>query len=357
MAPKKKSNPLYDSIKSLIEESKHHIVRKVNATIIFTYYEIGRMIVDDEQNGKSRAEYAEQTLKQLSVDLTRDFGKGFSQRNLEYFRKFYLNYSDRISKTSPAKTPESKRAKMIKKADRISQTLSAFSQNFPLSWSHYVLLVKIDNKEEQRFYEIESERNNWSVRELQRQFNSSLYERLALSKDKKGVKELARKGQIIEKPTDALKHYTVLEFLDLREDERYSESDLENAIINKIEHFMLELGKGFLFESRQKRFTFDGDSFFVDLVLYNRLLKCYVLIDLKIGRLTHQDIGQMQMYVNYYDRKIKLPEENSTIGIILCKEENKTAVEFTLPENNKTIFAKEYKLYLPSKDQLRKQLE
>jgi len=353
----KKSNPLYNSIKSLIEESKSQIVQKVNTTIIFTYYEIGRMIVDDEQNGKSRAEYAEQTLKQLSIDLTRDFGKGFSQRNLEYFRKFYLNYSDRISKTLSAKTLGLRGAKMSKNANGISQTLSAFSQNFPLSWSHYVLLVKIDNKEEQRFYEIESEKNNWSVRELQRQFDSSLYERLALSKDKKSVKDLSRKGQIIEKPIDALKHHTVLEFLDLREDERYSESDLENAIINKIEHFMLELGKGFLFEGRQKRFTFDGDSFFVDLVLYNRLLHCYVLIDLKIGRLTHQDIGQMQMYVNYYNRKIKLPEENSTIGIILCKEENKTVVEFTLPEDNKTIFAKEYKLYLPSKDELKRQLE
>jgi predicted nuclease of restriction endonuclease-like (RecB) superfamily len=172
-----------------------------------------------------------------------------------------------------------------------------------------------------------------------------------------GIKELAKKGQIIEKPTDTLKHHTVLEFLDLREDERYTESDLENAIISKIEHFMLELGKGFLFEGRQKRFSFEGDSFFVDLVLYNRLLKCYVLIDLKIGRLTHQDIGQMQMYVNYYDRKIKVSEENSTIGIILCKEENKAVVEFTLPQDNKTIFAKEYKLYLPSKDQLKKQLE
>ena len=313
--------------------------------------------MDDEQNGKSRAEYAEKTLKQLSINLTRDFGKGFSQRNLEYFRKFYLNYSGRISKTSSANTSGSGRAKMSRNTDEISQTLSAFSQTLHLSWSHYVLLMKIDNKEEQRFYEIESDRNNWSVRELQRQFDSSLYERLALSKDKKGVKELARKGQIIEKPTDALKHHTVLEFLDLREDERYSESDLENAIISKIEHFMLELGKGFLFEGRQKRFTFDGDSFFVDLVLYNRLLKCYVLIDLKIGRLNHQDIGQIQMYVNYYDRKIKILDENPTIGIILCKEENKTVVEFTLPENNKTIFAKEYKLYLPSKDELRRQLE
>lgn len=353
----KKSSALYDSVKLLIEESKTQIVRKINATITLTYYEIGRMIVEYEQSGKSRAEYADQTLKQLSVDLTSDYGKGFSHRNLEYFRKFYLIYSNRISQTPSAKSAEIGRVKTAKDKDRISQTLSAFSQNFPLSWSHYILLMKIDNLEEQRFYEIESEKNNWSVREFQRQFDSSLYERLALNKDKKAVKELARKGQIIEKPTDALKHHTVLEFLDLREDERYTESDLENAIINKIEHFMLELGKGFLFEGRQKRFTFDGDSFFVDLVLYNRLLKCYVLLDLKIGRLAHQDIGQMQMYVNYYDRKMKLPEENSTIGIILCKEENKAVVEFTLPEDNKTIFAKEYKLYLPSKEQLRKQLE
>lgn len=351
------TSQLYNSIKELIENSKSNIVRSVNTTIILTYFEIGRMIVEDEQSGKSRAEYAEQTLKQLSIDLTKDFGKGFSQRNLEYIRKFYLNYSDRIAKTSSAKTFGLKAAKKSKKADGISQTLSAFSQNFVLSWSHYVLLVKIDNKEEQRFYEIESEKNNWSVRELQRQFDSSLYERLALSKDKKSVRDLSRKGQIIEKPTDALKHHTVLEFLDLRENERYTESDLENAIISKIEHFMLELGKGFLFEGRQKRFTFDDDNFYVDLVFYNRLLKCFVLLDLKIGRLTHQDIGQIQMYVNYYDRKIKLPHENSTIGIILCKEENKTVVEFTLPEDNKTIFAKEYKLYLPSKDELRKQLE
>ena len=200
-------------------------------------------------------------------------------------------------------------------------------------------------------------RGNWSVRELQRQFNSSLYERLALSKNKKGIRQLARKGQVVEKPTDVLKHHTVLEFLDLKEDERYTESDLESAIINKIEHFMLELGKGFLFEGRQKRFTFEGDSFYVDLVFYNRLLRCYVLLDLKIGKLVHQDIGQMQMYVNYYDRKLKLPNENPTIGIILCREENKSVVEFTLPKENKTIFAKEYKLYLPSKEQLRKQLE
>lgn len=354
MKQSQKGNSLYDSIKTIIEESKAEIVRKVNTTIVLTYFKIGKMIVEDEQSGASRAGYAERTLKQLSAALTRDYGKGFSHRNLEYCRKFYLTYSVRISKTLSAKSTNLKTTTARKP---ISQTLSAFSRKFPLSWSHYILLMKIDNEAEQRFYEIESEKNNWSVRELQRQFNSSLYERLALSKDKKAIRDLSRKGQIIEKPTDALKHHTVLEFLDLREDERYTESDLENAIISKIEHFMLELGKGFLFEGRQKRFTFEGDSFYVDLVLYNRILKCYVLIDLKIGKLTHQDIGQMQMYVNFYDRKIKLSEENPTIGIILCKEENRTVVEFTLPEGNRTIFAKEYKLYLPSKEELKKQLQ
>ncbi|MFT3680683.1 MAG: PDDEXK nuclease domain-containing protein [Ferruginibacter sp.] len=347
-------NSLYSSIRDLIEEAKSKIVRNVNSIIVYTYFEIGRIIVQHEQKGKYRAEYAKKVMEQLSIQLTRDFGKGYSTSNLEYIRRFYSVYSHRISQPVIGKSQKS--SKTVNSA--IPQSLiGEFKAHFILSWTHYIQLVKIENSDERDFYEIEAERGNWSVRELQRQFNSSLYERLALSKDKKAVRDLARKGQIIEKPTDALKHHTVLEFLDLREDERYTESDLENAIISKIEHFMLELGKGFLFEGRQKRFTFDGDSFFVDLVLYNRLLKCYVLIDLKIGRLSHQDIGQMQMYVNYYDRRIKSQEENPTIGIILCKEENKAVVEFTLPEDNKTIFAREYKLYLPSKDELKKQLE
>ena len=354
MAKMKKNNALYNAIKILLIKAKNQIVYHVNITMVLTYYEMGRIIVEDEQKGKYRAEYSKKVLEHLSRQLTKEFGKGYSTSNLEYIRKFYSVYSSRIPQSLIGKSGKSRKTHAVE----IPQSLiEEFNAPFVLSWTHYIQLLKIENDEERNFYEIEAARGNWSVRELQRQFNSSLYERLALSKDKKGVKELARKGQIIEKPADALKHHTVLEFLDLREDERYSESDLENAIINKIEHFMLELGKGFLFEGRQKRFTFDGDSFFVDLVFYNRLLKCYVLIDLKIGRLSHQDIGQMQMYVNYYDRKMKLPNENSTIGIILCKEENKAVVEFTLPEDNKTIFAKEYKLYLPSKNELKKQLE
>jgi predicted nuclease of restriction endonuclease-like (RecB) superfamily len=348
---------LFKSIKDLIVEAQKSIVRNVNLSLIVTYFEIGRMIVEEEQKGQSRAGYSEQTLRQLSAYLTRNFGKGYSQRNLEYFRKFYLLYSSRISKTPSAKSSGQGKKSYIGLSTPISQTVSAFSGIFNLSWSHYILLMKTENDDERNFYEIEAANNNWSVRELQRQFNTSLYEQLALSRDKKKVKELAKKGQIVEKPTDAIKHHTVLEFLDLNEDSSYSESDLEKAIISRIEHFMMELGKGFLFEGRQKRFTFEGDSFYVDLVFYNRLLRCYVLIELKIGKLSHQDIGQMQMYVNYYDRKIKLPEENPTIGIILCKKENKTVVEFTLPKDNKTIFAKQYKLYLPSKEELQKQLK
>lgn len=338
---------LFQSVKSLIQEAQQHIVRNVNTTMLITYFEIGRMIIEHEQKGKLRAGYAEETLIQLSKDLTKEFGKGYSRSNLEYMRSFYSTYQKRISQSLIGKSQNAKK----------SQSLIGKSQfPFSLSWTHYIQLLKIENEAERNFYEIEATQNYWSVRELQRQFNSAIYERVALSRDKKGVKALAKKGQIIEKPTDALKSHYVLEFLDLKEDKRYSESDLETAIIDKLEHFMMELGKGFLFEGRQKRFTFEGDSFFVDLVFYNRFLKCFVLFDLKIGKLTHQDIGQMQMYVNYYDRQIKLPEENSTIGIILCKEENKTVVEFTLPENNNQIFAKAYKQILPSKEDLKKQL-
>lgn len=251
------------------------------------------------------------------------------------------------------------KSKNTGKSESVIQILSNKKQSdlFRLTWTHYFQLLKIPTPEERNFYEIEAIANNWSVREMQRQYNAALYERLALSRNKKAVRALAKEGQIMEQPADALKSHYVLEFLGLKEDERYTESDLETAIINKLEHFMLELGKGFLFEGRQRRFTFEGDSFFVDLVFYNRLLKCFILFDLKIGKLTHQDIGQMQMYVNYYDRKVKTSKENNTIGIILCKEENKTVIEFTLPKKNRQIFAKEYKAILPAKTLLAKQLE
>jgi predicted nuclease of restriction endonuclease-like (RecB) superfamily len=349
------SSNLYSSVKHLIENAKSKIVRNINMTMIMTYFQIGEMIVEDEQSGRDRAEYSKETLKNLSKQLIEEFGRGYSVDNLQWMRKFYLMFQKRISQEMNGTSGKYETLSRISVEDPNYETLSRNSV-FTLSWSHYIQLMKIDDDNERNFYEIEATQNNWSVRELSRQFNSALYERLALSKDKDDIKQLAQKGQIVEKPTDLLKSHYVLEFLDLKQDHRYSESDLETEIINKLEHFMLELGKGFLFEGRQRRFTFEGDSFFVDLVFYNRLLKCFVLFDLKIGKLTHQDIGQMQMYVNYYDRKVKLAEENPTIGIILCKEENKTVIEFTLPENNNTIFAKEYKAILPSKEELKKQI-
>ena len=353
----KKNDPLFISIKAIIENAKREVARNINTAIVFTNFHIGKRIVEHLQKGNKRAEYAEETIRVLSSQLTVAFGKGYSMDNLEKMRKFYLTYFERISESLIRKS-SARQSQKTESPVRNSAVLipEQFRATFPLSWTHYFHLLKIENEQERNFYEIEASKEQWSVRELQRQYNSSLYERLALSRNKKSIQQLSQKGQIIETPTDTIKHHTVLEFLDLQEDSRYSESDLERAIISRIEHFMMELGKGFLFEGRQKRFTFEGDSFFVDLVFYNRLLKCYVLIELKIGKLTHQDIGQMQMYVNFYDRKIKTQGENPTIGIILCKEENKTVVEFTLPENNNTIFAKEYKLYLPSKAELQKQL-
>ena len=334
---------LYKSIREVIEESRKSIVRHVNTTMVVTYFHIGKAIIEHEQHGKERAEYSSETLKALSGKLTKEYGKGYSVDNLEKIRKFYIVYSIEISES------------LIRKST--TDWFSAFQQRFKLSWTHYFHLLKIQDAQERKFYENEAVNCNWSIREMLRQYNSSLYERLALSKNRDKLIDLSSKGQLLESPIDAMKSPYVLEFLDLKEDYHYSENDLETAIINKLEQFMLELGKGFLFEGRQKRITLEGDHYYVDLSFYNRLLKCFVLIDLKIGKLTHQDIGQMQMYVNYHDRRLKLLEENPTIGIILCKEENQAVVEFTLPEGNKQIFAKEYKLYLPSKEALRKQLE
>ena len=231
------------------------------------------------------------------------------------------------------------------------------SDEFNLSWSHYLKLMRIDDENERRFYEIETYKNDWSLRELQRQYDSALYTRLALSRDKKKVIELSEKGLIIEKPKDAIKDPYVLEFIGLPERPSYTESDLEQKLIDKLEHFLLELGTGFTFVARQKRITFDEKHFRIDLVFYNRILKCFILIDLKIGELKHQDIGQMQMYVNYYDREIKLKDENQTIGLILCQNKSEAVVEYTLPENNEQIFASKYQTVLPSKERLKQLIE
>ncbi|MDO9338927.1 MAG: PDDEXK nuclease domain-containing protein [Bacteroidales bacterium] len=348
---------LYSKIAGLLQASRQNVVRVVNQTMVYTYFEIGRMIVEDEQQGKNRAEYGKQVLKELSKRLTIDFGKGFSVENLDRMRFFYKTYSLSISSNlltkfepSENKTISQRSFAELQQSESNNITISATPlRKFNLSWSHYLKLMRIENPNERSFYEIECDANNWSLKELQRQFDSALYERLALSRDKEGVKQLSEKGQIIEKPTDLLKDPYVLEFLDLPEQHRFSESDFEQALIEKLEHFLLELGKGFTFVGRQVRITIDEKHYKVDLVFFNRLLKCFVVIDLKIGELTHQDIGQMQMYVNYHDRFVRLPDENKTIGIILCKDKNKTLVEITLPENNNQIFASRYHTILPDK--------
>lgn len=229
--------------------------------------------------------------------------------------------------------------------------------NFNLSWSHYLKLMRISDLNERKFYEIEAYKNNWSLRELQRQFDSALYTRLSLSKNKEEILQLSEKGQIFEKPKDLVKDPYVLEFLGLAEKSSYSEDDLESGLIDKLEHFLLELGTGFTFVARQNRITFDEKHFKIDLVFYNRILKCFVLIDLKIGELKHQDIGQMQMYVNYYDREKRLQDENKTIGIILCQDKSEALVEYTLPEDNEQIFASKYQTVLPTKEELKKLLQ
>lgn len=363
---------LFKEIRALILSARKTVVRNVDAIQIFANYEIGRRIVEYEQKGGQRAEYGKALILALADKLTKEFGKGFSQRNLAYMRQFYLAYQGRnslILQTASAKFMEHQTVfgKLLKhKMQTVSaqsqgmlksQTVSGKFDRLPLtlSWSHYVFLMGLKDENERNFYEIEAGEQNWSLRELERQFNAGLYERLALSRDKKGIRDLSRKGQVVARPEDLLKEPYVLEFLGLDEKTKYSESDLESAIIDKLEHFLLELGKGFLFEARQKRFTFDADHFFVDLVFYNRLLKCYVLIDLKIGKLTHQDLGQMQMYVNYFDRHVKTKEESSTVGIVLCRKNREALVEITLPKDA-NIHAKEYRLYLPSKEELKNKL-
>ncbi|HED36834.1 MAG TPA: DUF1016 domain-containing protein [Ignavibacteria bacterium] len=341
----------YNKIAELLRNARKAVVQTVNKTMVYTYFEIGRTIVEEEQKGKVRAEYGKQIIKELSQRLTLEFGKGFSIRNLEQMRKFYLVYGKQSVKENDKK---------IKKAQTLSAELKKQNDELPefnLSWSHYLFLMGLDNIKERKFYEIEAYNNNWSLREFRRQFDTALYERLVLSRDKKGVKKLSQKGQILEKPEDTVKDPYILEFLGLPEDKKHSETELEQKLINKLEHFLLELGKGFAFVGRQVRFTFEEEHYRVDLVFYNRILQCFVLIDLKIGKLTHQDLGQMQMYVNYYDRFVKLEHENKTIGIILCKKKNDAVVEITLPENNEQIFASKYLTALPSKEELKRLIE
>jgi len=331
------NNSLFENIRSLLLSSRQNVLRYVNTTMVHTYYEIGRIIVEDEQQGSIRAEYGKQTLKELSLKLINEFGKGFSVDNLENMRQFYLTYSKGQTLSAQSKN---------------SETLS---RRFKLSWSHYVFLMRLDEPI-RRFYEIEAIENNWSLRELERQFDSMLYERLTLSRDKKKILELSKKGQVVERPEDIIKDPYIFEFLGLKEDKTYSESDLESKLIENLKRFLLELGKGYTFVARQQRISFDEEHFFIDLVFYNRLLKCFIVFDIKTEKLKHQDLGQLQMYVNYYDRLVKTKDENKTIGILLCTDKNNAVVKMTLPEDNDQVFASKYKLYLPTKEELLKQL-
>ncbi|MGI6394242.1 MAG: PDDEXK nuclease domain-containing protein [bacterium] len=329
---------LFENINKIISEAKSQIIKTVNTTMVSAYFEIGRMIVEYEQGGKERAEYGKETLKELSFKLSKEFGKGFSLSNIKNMKQFFITYRERKSQSL------------------ISQSSNSLDL-FDLSWTHYLMLIRIEDELKRKFYEIETKKESWSVRELKRQIDSALFERIALSKDKDKILELAQTGQEMTKAEDIVKDPYVLEFLGLEEKNEYSETEFEQAIINNLQKFLLELGKGFAFVARQKRISFDERHFYIDLVFYNRLLKSFVIIDLKKGDLKHQDVGQMQMYVNYYDREVKTEDENKTIGIILCMDKSDMLVKFTLPEENDQIFASKYKLYLPSKEELVKYLE
>jgi predicted nuclease of restriction endonuclease-like (RecB) superfamily len=363
----KKASSVYNRIRQILESARASVQRSVNTTQVIAYWLIGREIVEEQQQGQRRADYGARLLVELSTRLKIDFGKGFSVNNLEHFRDFYLTYPQLM-------TPEKSHAARAKlgyssktNGSKISHAVRGKStpatpwkpgQLHPnLSWTHYRTLLRVDKPQTRAFYEIEATKNNWSARELERQINSLLHERLALSKDKKGLMKLATKGQEVQQPTDIFKDPVVIEFLGLPESPRLVETDLEQALINNLQSFLLELGKGFAFVARQERLTLDGDHFYIDLVFYHTVLKCYVIIDLKTGKLTHQDLGQLQLYVNYYDRERRTKGDNPTLGLILCADKNDAVVKYTLgPEQEKTIFASRYKLHLPTEAELKAEI-
>lgn len=314
-------------IRTIILSARESAIRSVDTVRVQMYWELGERIFIEEQKGQDRAEYGAYLLQNIATEIEKEFGSGFSVRQLERARQFYRTY--------PIAT--------------------ALRTQF--NWYQYRLLIQIDDKDKREYYELETANNNWTGRELERQINSGLYERLLLSNDKKAVLEIARKERIPESPTEIIKDPMVLEFLGLRPEATYYEKDLERALITNLQAFLLELGNGFSFVARQKRILLEDDEFFADLVFYNRLLRCFVVIELKTHKITHEDIGQLQMYVNYYDRNEKAPDENPTIGILLCADKNDTLVKYTLPENNNTIMASKYQLYLPTEKQLAEQLK
>ena len=317
-----RSNDILNDARKIIETARNNAVRSVDWCRVQMYWHLGKRIFEEEQQGKDRADYGAYIVKSLAKDLEKEFGSGFGVRQLEQSRQFYRTYP-------------------------IANTLRS-----QLNWSQYRKLIQISDPDKREYYELESVNNAWTARETERQINSMLYERLLLSNDKESVLAVARKERIPETPQEIIKDPMVLEFLGLKRQATYYEKDLESAIISHIVDFLLEMGKGFSFVSRQKRILIEDDEFFIDLVLYNRLLRCFVLVELKTGKLSHQDLGQLQMYVNYFDRQEKTQDESATIGILLCTSKNNTAVKMALPEDNKTILASQYQLYLPTAEQL-----
>jgi len=359
---------LINDLSSLIEQGRKAAVRYVNTALVATYWLIGRRIVEYEQKGKERAEYGEALLKRLSDDLTKQFSKGWGEPHLRAVRQFYLIYRDiekRYTLCSESVKPAETRIRHTPYSELIPskllptnlQTMSveSFNMLFPLSWSHYRLLMRLDEPFKGDFYEAECIRRNWSVRQLDRQIQSMLYERTALSKRKLAIIAKAHEKPIILKPEDEIKDPYILEFLGLKDE--YSESQLEEALIRHLEHFLLELGIGFTFVARQKRITLKGSHYRLDLLLYHRILRCLVAIDLKIGEFTHADAGQMNLYINYLKDIEKLPEENDPVGIILCTDKKKTVVEYALGGINNKIFASKYKLRLPDPEILKSEIE
>ena len=319
-------NEFFNEIKTLIEKAKGRVYKTVNTEMLDLYWNIGKMIIE-KQEGKKRAKYGDLLIHGISKKLTENFGKGYSVQNLRRMRQLYLTYPIRSTMLSE------------------------------LSISHYYELIKIKEKYKRDFYMHECINANWDVRELQRQRDSLLYERLAMSKDKNKLLELSTKGNKVSSNEDIIKDPFVLEFLDIKENTNYLESDLEKNILEHLKEFLLELGKGFAFIGSQVRITIDTEHFYPDLVFYNRILNCFVIIDLKIGKVTHQDIGQMQMYVNFYDREIKRENENKTIGILLSTNKNETIVKYTLPEDNNTIYSSEFRLTIPSEEEFIRLIE
>lgn len=314
---------LLNDIRHIIAQARERAVRSVNHELTLMYWQIGQVIVEEEQQGAERAGYKEYLLKNLSAQLVSEFGSGFSRRQLELCRQLYLTFP-------------------------IANALSS-----QLTWTHYKALVRLDDPDKRRFYIAEAVKNAWSVRQMERQINSLLYERLLMSQDKESVLAVAKGEATPSKPQDIIKDPTVLEFLGLKPQAAYYESDLEQAIITHLQEFLLELGNGFSFVARQKRIILGGDEFKIDLVFYNRLLQCFVLFDIKIDKITHGDLGQLQMYVNYYDRDVKADFENPTIGVLLCADKNDVVVQYSLPENNRQIIASKYQLHLPTEAQLK----